>query len=164
MVLLQLADAALLRLHPAVCGRRRGRLLALRGRGDRTRATLARRFRLPSRRRYTYLHRRRTPKTILLSRTPRRCEHRIRTTLRTLIRRRNRCVGRVLQRPIRIVFLLYPGQRGLLTDRTRRAYYWLRGDCKQATRTISKYLSVTGRHFQYRLPLYTLTSFCKRHF
>lgn len=60
MVLLQLADTALLGLHPAVRQRRRRSFLAglprRRRRADRARATLTRFIGLPSRRGYTYLH------------------------------------------------------------------------------------------------------------
>lgn len=83
VVLLQLTYASLFRLHLAEHGRWRG-LLDLTGTA---RATLARfiTFRLPSRGRNTYLHRRRAPKATLLPRTPRRRINGVRTTACALV-------------------------------------------------------------------------------
>lgn len=79
VVLLQLADAALLGLHPAVraVGAERAvralrlRLLTLPRCPGSPGATLTGLVRLPSRGRYAYLYRRWTPKTTLLPGTPR---------------------------------------------------------------------------------------------
>lgn len=139
VVLLQLADAALLRLHPAM---RRGRRLLPRrrrrpGRRDapRARATLTRVTRLPSSGRYAYLHGWWTTKTTLLPRTPGRGISSVSAASSALIWGCEGGVSCVLERPIGIVLLFDTGQRWLLAEGSRWAYYWLRNNCKQGNKS-----------------------------
>lgn len=138
MVPLQLTDAALFGLH-LVQGLRHNSLFtqpSLTGRRtNRTSSTLTSLTRLPSCSRNAYLNRRRTSEAPFLAWASWRSISGVGTASGTLIRRGDSSVRCVFKGPIGIVLLFDAGQRRLLTERSRRAYYRLRGDCKQPIKT-----------------------------